>query len=145
MAHCGRVSVSLNLYTALTCVLWFMTVASYNHCKPKISLIVFRFIFAGIQMSVKGKTKGGVSGYSDWMSQLPAELHNIPLFNLAIPGKKLKLENYLQCCSNTLLHPSLLIVNVMKITTVSRSQSTILPQNSIQVQHLSKSIFTCYQ
>lgn len=42
------------------------------------------------------------------MSQLPAELHNIPLFNLAIPGKQVKprLEkqhtpfiNQLQICS----------------------------------------------
>lgn len=31
-----------------------------------------------------------ISSYSDWMSQLPAELHNIPLFNLAIPGKQVK-------------------------------------------------------
>lgn len=33
-----------------------------------------------------------ISSYSDWMSQLPAELHNIPLFNLAIPGKQVKLH-----------------------------------------------------
>uniref|UniRef100_A0A3Q2UK84 Uncharacterized protein n=1 Tax=Fundulus heteroclitus TaxID=8078 RepID=A0A3Q2UK84_FUNHE len=26
--------------------------------------------------------------YSDWMSQLPAELHTTPLFKLAIPGKR---------------------------------------------------------
>lgn len=32
-----------------------------------------------------------ISSYSDWMSQLPVELHDIPLFNLAIPGKKVKL------------------------------------------------------
>lgn len=24
----------------------------------------------------------------DWMSRLPVELHNIPLWNLAIPGKQ---------------------------------------------------------
>ncbi|XP_059181305.1 PI-PLC X domain-containing protein 1-like [Centropristis striata] len=32
------------------------------------------------------KGKREVTSYSDWMSQLPPELHNIPLFNLAIPG-----------------------------------------------------------
>ncbi|TNN04185.1 hypothetical protein fugu_001214 [Takifugu bimaculatus] len=31
-------------------------------------------------------TMSAISSYSDWMSQLPVELHNIPLFNLAIPG-----------------------------------------------------------
>lgn len=34
--------------------------------------------------------KRAVTGYSDWMSQLPPELHNIPLYDLAIPGMKLK-------------------------------------------------------
>uniref|UniRef100_A0A7N6AD29 Phosphatidylinositol-specific phospholipase C X domain-containing protein n=1 Tax=Anabas testudineus TaxID=64144 RepID=A0A7N6AD29_ANATE len=37
-------------------------------------------------MSANGKGKRGVTRYSDWMMQLPPELHNIPLFNLAIPG-----------------------------------------------------------
>lgn len=32
----------------------------------------------------------GISSYSDWMSQLPVELHHIPMFNLAIPGKQAK-------------------------------------------------------
>ncbi|XP_041819227.1 PI-PLC X domain-containing protein 1-like [Chelmon rostratus] len=34
----------------------------------------------------KGRKKREVTSYSDWMSQLPAELHSIPLYNLAIPG-----------------------------------------------------------
>lgn len=34
----------------------------------------------------KGKRGGEVTSYCDWMSQLPPELHSIPLFNLAIPG-----------------------------------------------------------
>ncbi|XP_073346264.1 PI-PLC X domain-containing protein 1-like [Pagrus major] len=36
--------------------------------------------------ATKGKKRREVASYCDWMSQLPAELHNIPLFNLAIPG-----------------------------------------------------------
>lgn len=40
--------------------------------------------------SEKGKGRGQVTSYCDWMSQLPDELHKIPLFNLAIPGMKLK-------------------------------------------------------
>ncbi|XP_030255566.1 PI-PLC X domain-containing protein 1-like isoform X2 [Sparus aurata] len=36
--------------------------------------------------ATKGKKKREVTSYCDWMSQLPPELHNIPLFNLAIPG-----------------------------------------------------------
>ncbi|XP_042363196.1 PI-PLC X domain-containing protein 1-like [Plectropomus leopardus] len=36
-------------------------------------------------MSAK-KGKKEVTSYRDWMSQLPPQLHNIPLFNLAIPG-----------------------------------------------------------
>ncbi|XP_070783279.1 PI-PLC X domain-containing protein 1-like isoform X2 [Enoplosus armatus] len=34
----------------------------------------------------KGERRGEVTSYCDWMSQLPPGLHNIPLFNLAIPG-----------------------------------------------------------
>ncbi|KAK2820938.1 hypothetical protein Q5P01_023897 [Channa striata] len=37
-------------------------------------------------MFAKGKGKDKNTRYRDWMSQLPPELHNIPLFNLAIPG-----------------------------------------------------------
>uniref|UniRef100_A0A3Q1H7U8 Phosphatidylinositol-specific phospholipase C X domain-containing protein n=1 Tax=Anabas testudineus TaxID=64144 RepID=A0A3Q1H7U8_ANATE len=44
------------------------------------------YVFVEIQMSANGKGKRGVTRYSDWMMQLPPELHNIPLFNLAIPG-----------------------------------------------------------
>lgn len=36
-----------------------------------------------------GKERRKVTGYCDWMSQLPSELHTIPLWNLAIPGMKL--------------------------------------------------------
>lgn len=36
-------------------------------------------------------TMSAISSYSDWMSQLPVELYNIPLFNLTIPGKQRKL------------------------------------------------------
>ncbi|KAM6898073.1 PI-PLC X domain-containing protein 1-like [Lycodopsis pacificus] len=32
------------------------------------------------------KAKQEVTSYCDWMSQLPPELHNIPLFDLTIPG-----------------------------------------------------------
>lgn len=45
--------------------------------------------FAEMQRSAKGKWEGKVMRYSDWMSQLPPALHNIPLYNLAIPGMKL--------------------------------------------------------
>lgn len=38
------------------------------------------------EKSKKGKE---VSSYCDWMSQLPAELHSTPLYNLNIPGMKL--------------------------------------------------------
>ncbi|XP_068614857.1 PI-PLC X domain-containing protein 1-like [Brachionichthys hirsutus] len=38
-------------------------------------------MFAG-----KGRWKREVTGYEEWMSQLPSELHSIPLFNLSIPG-----------------------------------------------------------
>lgn len=31
-----------------------------------------------------------VTELSDWMSRLPAGLHNIPLFQLAIPGMRVK-------------------------------------------------------
>ncbi|XP_076616842.1 PI-PLC X domain-containing protein 1-like isoform X2 [Chaetodon auriga] len=34
----------------------------------------------------KGRRRREVTSYSDWMSQLPPELHSIPLFHLAIPG-----------------------------------------------------------
>ncbi|XP_067344061.1 PI-PLC X domain-containing protein 1-like [Channa argus] len=37
-------------------------------------------------MFAKGKGKEKATSYCDWMSQLPPELHDIPLFNLAIPG-----------------------------------------------------------
>lgn len=33
-----------------------------------------------------GKKKKEINSYSDWMSQLPTELHSIPLYMLAIPG-----------------------------------------------------------
>ncbi|XP_036937867.1 PI-PLC X domain-containing protein 1-like [Acanthopagrus latus] len=36
--------------------------------------------------ATRGKKRRAVTSYCDWMSQLPPELHNIPLFNLAIPG-----------------------------------------------------------
>ncbi|XP_055360240.1 PI-PLC X domain-containing protein 1-like isoform X2 [Betta splendens] len=39
-----------------------------------------------MQTSAKNKVKSGVTRYSDWMSELPPALHDIPLFNLAIPG-----------------------------------------------------------
>lgn len=29
--------------------------------------------------------------FSDWMSQLPAELHDVPLWHLALPGMNLNL------------------------------------------------------
>ncbi|XP_029312627.1 PI-PLC X domain-containing protein 1-like [Cottoperca gobio] len=32
------------------------------------------------------KGKREVTSYCDWMSQLPPDLHNVPLFNLSIPG-----------------------------------------------------------
>ncbi|XP_069012260.1 PI-PLC X domain-containing protein 1-like isoform X1 [Embiotoca jacksoni] len=34
----------------------------------------------------KGKESGEVRNNRDWMSQLPAELHTIPLYDLAVPG-----------------------------------------------------------
>lgn len=34
----------------------------------------------------KGRRRRDVTSYSDWMSQLPPELHNTRLFDLAIPG-----------------------------------------------------------
>lgn len=34
----------------------------------------------------KSKQKMEITGYSDWMAQLPPELHNVPLYTLAIPG-----------------------------------------------------------
>uniref|UniRef100_A0A4W6CUN4 Phosphatidylinositol-specific phospholipase C X domain-containing protein n=1 Tax=Lates calcarifer TaxID=8187 RepID=A0A4W6CUN4_LATCA len=34
----------------------------------------------------KGKGRAQFTSYRDWMAQLPVELHNTPLFNLAIPG-----------------------------------------------------------
>ncbi|XP_070847126.1 PI-PLC X domain-containing protein 1-like isoform X1 [Chaetodon trifascialis] len=34
----------------------------------------------------KGRRRRNVTSYCDWMSQLPPELHSIPLFHLAIPG-----------------------------------------------------------
>ncbi|XP_028989280.1 PI-PLC X domain-containing protein 1-like [Betta splendens] len=39
-----------------------------------------------MQTSAKNKVKRGAMRYSDWMSELPPALHDIPLFNLAIPG-----------------------------------------------------------
>lgn len=42
-------------------------------------------------MSAEKSKKGGeITSYSDWMSQLPAELHTIPLYMLKIPGMTLK-------------------------------------------------------
>lgn len=34
----------------------------------------------------KSKNKKEITSYSDWMSQLPTELHSVPLYMLAIPG-----------------------------------------------------------
>ncbi|XP_070708324.1 PI-PLC X domain-containing protein 1-like isoform X2 [Pempheris klunzingeri] len=34
----------------------------------------------------EGEGRREVTSYCDWMSKQPPELHNIPLFNLAIPG-----------------------------------------------------------
>lgn len=39
----------------------------------------------------KSKNKKEITSYSDWMSQLPAELHSVPLYMLAIPGMLLKI------------------------------------------------------
>lgn len=35
--------------------------------------------------------KKEITSYSDWMSQLPTELHSVPLYVLAIPGMLLKI------------------------------------------------------
>lgn len=48
--------------------------------------------YAELEMSKskQGNTRAEITNYSDWMSQLPPELHNIPLFRLAIPGTRRK-------------------------------------------------------
>lgn len=35
--------------------------------------------------------KKEITSYSDWMSQLPTELHSVPLYMLAIPGMLFKI------------------------------------------------------
>lgn len=41
----------------------------------------------------KSKKKREITSYSDWMSQLPSELHSVPLYMLAIPGMLFKEHN----------------------------------------------------
>lgn len=47
------------------------------------------FSTVGTEMTMSGeksKNKKEITSYSDWMSQLPTELHSVPLYMLAIPG-----------------------------------------------------------
>ena len=69
--------------------------------KPNEQLREFRADFtlffreAEITMSaLRSRRRTQVTSYSDWMSQLPAELHSIPLFDLIIPGMKMTLTEW---------------------------------------------------
>lgn len=56
-----------------------------------IDLTIFFNVETELIMSAEKSKKGGeITSYSDWMSQLPAELHTIPLYMLKIPGMTLK-------------------------------------------------------
>lgn len=47
------------------------------------------------EMTMSGEksknNKKEITSYSDWMSQLPTELHSVPLYMLAIPGMLFKI------------------------------------------------------
>lgn len=67
--------------------LWATNVYSGKTLSLDFRLFYVEF---GLTMPAGKDKERNVTDYCDWMSQLPAELHNIPLCNLAIPGMKLK-------------------------------------------------------
>lgn len=76
-------------------VLFFMATYSsapnyYIGKRLRVDLMLFYVEIEMTMSAEKSKKTREVTSYCDWMSQLPAELHSIPLCNLTIPGMKLK-------------------------------------------------------